>query len=664
MRDRSSSWWRIVNLALLGASVAWVSWTPADEGGGVPLPRVPRFVAGGRVELVAGTADIGDGGKAIRASVVGVSGLAVDAAGDLYFSDSGHGRVRKIRQQSGTVHTIAGNGMLISEESSALATDKALRGPGPLSLDDGGRFLFVGERLGRRVQKIDLASGTLAELPIPADGGFGSVDALVWTPTGLVAADTQRGQLWKLVRSQWVGILEPKHQAPGQFQSLARDGHGRLFWSDSKGNRVLKLDTNTGEVTVLAGGAGALTAKATGKTAGDLGSPHGLAFDRDGTLLVADSDRRRILKLEEASGRISVVRQSLSRQGELMAWKPGPIAMGADGTLWLGDLERDRILRFVSGATQPDIVLGGGDFGDGGPAASARLAEPGSVVADRWGNVYIADTLHHRVRVVEAKSQRIRTVVGTGVPDYNGDGQPGAATALSHPTQLQVSEEGGLYISDHGNHRIRFFDPTVDRVSTIAGNGTIGEGGDGGPATAASLLGPHAIYLDGPDTLVVASDASSTLRRIDLRSGRIWRIPLSHPTIPTSRAIQSVSRWNGLLVLVMPQPGPGSIDLLSRTGKVTPLLSAPAVDTPYQVAVSPEEQLFICDTGRDQVLRWAGETMRVVAEGLGGPRAISFDFRGRLLIADTLFNRVLRIHLEEPQGALAARFFRGLVART
>ncbi len=638
-------------LSLLGAT-ALLAWGESQGSGRL---RVPVYTAGGRVELVAGAGNVRDGGKAIEAVITGVAGLAADREGNLYFSDSGHGRVRKIDARTGTISTVAGNGLLISEESSLLATEQALRTPGPLALDAEKGLLYVGEVAGRRVQRIDLASGTAQELPVPEGGGFGKISGLVWTPTGLVVADAERGQILKLVRSLWIDMLPAGAELRGGIRSLARDGVGHLYLSEPEGHRVLKLDTNSGQLTPYLGtgqagkGSGGGPAAATAITA-----PDGLAFDAAGNLLVADLGNQRILEVNGQTGEATVRHQSTAAKGSILEWSPGSLALDGQGNLWLGDVHRDRVLRFVVGATQPDVIAGGAGLGDGGPATAAHLAQPGSVVADRRGNVYISDTLHHRVRVVEAESGSIRTLVGTGSPGFNGDGLPGAETRLAYPAQLQLDEAGRLYIGDDHNHRVRLYDPATDKVSTLAGNGEVGEAGDGGPAKDASLSHPYGIYLDGPDTLVVASAVSSTLRRIDLRSGRIWHVPLQDPTVPADRVIQGLGRWDGMLLLAMPRPSPGSIDLLSRTGKLTRLFSAPDVESPYGAAVSPEEELFVCDTGRNQVLRWTGRTMEVVAEGLGQPRAISFDPRGNLLVADTLHNRVLRILLHEPPGVLAS----------
>jgi len=643
--------WKLCLLAVLvvGLSLG-LPVSPASSAA-----RPPRVSAVGTVELVAGSGDPKDGGKAIDGYVVGVAGMAVDPQGNLYFSDAGSGRVRKIDVQSGTIDTIAGNGKLISEDTSNRAVDRALRAPGPLAIDATGQSLYVGETIGRRVQRVDLSNGTMQELPIPEGGGFGEITGLIWTPTGLVVADSGRDQLWKLARSVWIGLSTNGEDLRGGIRGLARDRMGHLYISEYSANRVLKFDTNTGRLTPFAGtgkpGKGAEGQPAAGAA---LHSPDGLAFDTEGNLLVSDLGNRRIVRIDAETQKATTLHES-SHQGQVMDWSPGALACDREGNLWVGDVHRDRVLRFLKGATQPAVVVGGADIGDGRPATEAHLALPGSVVSDRFGNIYIADTLHHRVRIVDPQTGRIHTLAGTGTPGYNGDGIAASSAWLSYPAQLQVAGDGRLYIADSHNNRVRVYDPASGTISTLAGNGQAEETGDGGPAKDAGLLDPHCLYLDGPDTLVVTSGVTSTIRRVVLANGRIYRVPLSDPSVPADRVIYGVGRWNASLVLAMPRPVPGSIDLLARNGSLTRLFNAPQIEFPYHVAVSPEEQLFISDTGRGQVLRWTGQKMEVVAKDLGRPRSIAFDPKGDLLIADTFYNRILRVYLHEPPAEIASR---------
>jgi len=149
-----------------------------------------------------------------------------------------------------------------------------------------------------------------------------------------------------------------------------------------------------------------------------------------------------------------------------------------------------------------------GSNGDGGPALQAELNGPQDVIFDSVGNLYIADAKNHRVRRVDAATGTITTVVGTGVPGYNGDGT-GAATQLNTPRGLGMTNLGLLIITDSVNQCVRTWDPTNDMVTTIAGTcNSAGFSGDGGPATSARLAAPNDA-AGGPNGQVYIADTGN-----------------------------------------------------------------------------------------------------------------------------------------------------------
>lgn len=623
-------------IALVGGLLA----ANAEEKAREANPRSEQAAASPSVEVVAGTGENGDGASAAVATFVGTAGLAVDPAGNLFLSDSGANRVRRIDARTGIIDTVAGTGRL-AEANESEKTAEQLSAPGPLAIDPEGRFLYVAEVVGRRVKRIDLAARTIDDLGVP-QGGWGRLAGLLWTRDGLVASDAGRGQIFRLAPGgAWIGLLSPEVKLRQGIRTMVQDLSGRIYIAEYFAHRVLRLDPHNGRLEVFAGtGEPGIGEEGALATESPIRGPDGLAFDREGKLLLADSGNRRICRIDIDTGKVSTLHRS-DPEANRELWTPGSLAVDHSGTLWIADSERDRILRFGPGAVQAQ-VFGQGDIGDGGPAIAARLAHPSSVATDRQGNIYISDTLHHRVRVVDARDGRIHTVAGTGIPGYNGDAIPADSAWLSYPAQIQIDDNDRLYIGDYYNNRIRIVDLPRGRIFTLAGTGQAGEEGDGGLAVAATLANPHALFLDGPDSLIVTSAVAASIRRIDLKRGMIERIDTDG--IPENQIIHGVARHDGGLLLVMPRPLPGRIDLL-KDGKRSVLFHTPGISFPYQAATSPSGELYICDTGHNRVLKWNGKELSIVIDAIGRPRAIGFDRDGNLLIAETFHNQILRVRL-------------------
>ena len=165
-----------------------------------------------------------------------------------------------------------------------------------------------------------------------------------------------------------------------------------------------------------------------------------------------------------------------------------------------------------------------GFSGDGGSAASAELSFPTSVSTDAMGNVYITDRGNHRIRKIDAATGLISTIAGTGTPGFSGDGGPAINAQLRAPHDLHADVAGNVYIVDYANHRIRKIDVATGTISTIAGTGAIGSSGDGGPATVARFYYPTGINADAAGNLYIADQYNNSIRKIDAATGIISTI--------------------------------------------------------------------------------------------------------------------------------------------
>lgn len=208
---------------------------------------------------------------------------------------------------------------------------------------------------------------------------------------------------------------------------------------------------------------------------------------------------------------------------------PSSAIYDGEGNLYISDQANQRIRKIdTSGIVSTFAGTGVAGFGgDGGPAMAAQFslpkgsnAEPaGKLVIERHlDQLYIADTMNHRVRVIDLHSGVITTIAGNGSPGYHGDGGLATQASLSFPTDVAIGPDHTLYIADAGNHVIRKVDG-LGAISTVAGNGVKGYAGDGGPATQAQLNTPTGIFIDeilNDNVLYIADTHNHRVRRMEL----------------------------------------------------------------------------------------------------------------------------------------------------
>jgi sugar lactone lactonase YvrE len=259
--------------------------------------------------------------------------------------------------------------------------------------------------------------------------------------------------------------------------SVVKDSAGNTYISSNYGHYVYKLST-AGALTVFAG-------KGYAGFSGDnglainaaLNLPAGLAIDKAGNLYIADSGNNRIRPVAAATGKITTVAGS------------GPAN------------------RFFQGSYS----------GDGGPAIQARLNAPLTAAVDGQGNLFISDEANFRIRRVDSKTKVITTVAGTGKGGYGGDGGPATSAEIFYAITVTVDKSDDLYIADSGNNRIRRVDGKTQVITTVAGDGTGGFKGDGGPATQAELSFPNAVTEDYAGNLYVIDTGNNRVRKVNLK---------------------------------------------------------------------------------------------------------------------------------------------------
>ena len=172
-------------------------------------------------------------------------------------------------------------------------------------------------------------------------------------------------------------------------------------------------------------------------------------------------------------------------------------------------------IQTIAGTGEP------GHQGDGGPANRALMREPFMCAFDPQGNLVVAEATNHCVRRIDKDTGLITTVAGNGTEGYSGDGGPAVQATMNQPYSLQIAANGDLFIVDRLNAAIRKVDGATGVITTVAGTGQPGYSGDGGPGTQAQLREPNDCFLDGRGGLLVADIQDQRVRRLDLGTGVI-----------------------------------------------------------------------------------------------------------------------------------------------
>jgi len=435
-----------------------------------------RKVSNGVMTTVAGVGGCcssgnGDNGPAIDAALHGPTSIALDSKGNLYIAEEFESSVREVT--GNIITTIAGGGMF------------GLPGVGGVTLMypqgvavDAADNLYIADTGDGRV--LELSNGNFT---IVAGNGY----CCLTTALSLT-------------------LSNPRY--------IAIDASGALYISDDTDNVVAKVAK--GVISVVAGtGEPGYDGTGFGALAVQLNGPQGIAFDGAGDLFIADSGNYRIRKV---SGGITYTiagngvtgfsgDNGLATTAELNS--PAAVAVDSAGNIYIADTANQRV-RKVSAGVITTVAGNGlsGYNGDGGPASSASLYSPSGLVLDLAGNLYIGGD--NRVRKVSGGV--ITTVAGTGVGGFSGDNGPATAAQINFLGDLAVDSAGSIYIGDYYNNRIRKVANGI--ITTIAGHDQAGYSGDNGPAVYALLARPSGVATDSSGSLYIADTFSGVVRRI------------------------------------------------------------------------------------------------------------------------------------------------------
>ncbi|HEY1552243.1 MAG TPA: hypothetical protein VGG28_30660 [Kofleriaceae bacterium] len=637
----------------------------ADSGNSL----IRRVDPSGVITTVAGTGELGytgDGGAATSAALFTPNGIAVDGAGDLFIADTQNERIRRVDATTGDITTVAGNGMPGDTGDFGAAIAAELSYPAAVAVDGLGN-LYIADMTNNRVRLVD-TTGTITTVAGNGAADFGgdgsaAVDAQLNGPSGvavdlqgnLYIADERNNRIRRVdidgiittVAGDCAGTCAPTFGGDGgpatsatldQPFGVAVDHLGNLYIADTFNERVREVDA-AGTITTIAGMAMPGDAGDGGPaTDSQLDNPEAVAVDAAGDVYIADATNDRIREIAATTATIATAAGNGTHiaGGGAATCTPldfpqaervdaaGNLYIADDGHIWLVD---------AGGVITPlagDGVIG--YSGDGGSATVAELGDPADLALDAQGNIYIADDTNSRIRRVDLNGI-ITTVVGTGTPSFGGDGGPAIDAEIFGPSGLAFDAQGNLFISDRDNNRIRRVD-TAGTITTIAGTGSAGFGGDGGPATSAALFSPGALAFDASGNLYVVDVLNERIRKID------------------GTGVITTIAGNGIV---------------GFSGDGGPATSA-TLSAPSGLVVDSAQNIYISDQNNHRVRKIAttGIIMTVAGNGApskdgdGGPATsaglelplgLAIDAHDNLYVADSNAQRVRRV---DPSGVITS----------
>ncbi|MFL0251443.1 hypothetical protein ACJDT4_13565 [Clostridium neuense] len=449
------------------------------------------------------------------------------------------------------------NGLATNAQLSFLLNGVAMDRDGNAYIADNGSY---------RIRKVDALTGNITTI-----AGNGT------------SGDTGDGGL--AINAQITGV-----------SGIALDSKNNIYFTEGlSSNKVRKIDAITGNISTIAGKVqSGYAGDGTSAINAQFSDPIGIAIDKADNIYIADNFNNRVRKIDAQTGNISTV---AGNGTNARAGDNGPatsasfknvmdVAVDKDFNIYIAD-SNGHSIRKVAAATGNIYTIAGtgtaGDTGNDGPATSATLQNPNSVKIDDSGNIYISDCVNNKIKKVDATTQKITTIGGTGLNAYGGDdglainadigrpsilaldhsgnvyvpsnclirkidvstgiisrfagsvvdapyggyrGDNGASinAALNYPQGVATDKQNNIYIADTNNNRVRKIDAATGNISTIAGNGTQAYGGDGGSAVNAKLNYPSGVAVDNEGNLYIADFYNNAIRKVDAVTGNISTI--------------------------------------------------------------------------------------------------------------------------------------------
>ncbi len=505
--------------------------------------RIRRIAANGIITTVAGTGVAGFNGNGLQGPATQLNfaaSIAFDASDNMYISDSGNNRIRKLAAATGVVSTIAGtSGSGFNGDGAANAA--TLNQPQELAYSNN--FVYFADQSNHRIRRIGVMANsifTIAGTGVGTSAGNGGLaaNATVSYPTGVAVVGTtvyvtDQSATIRAITGVGSANTMMSHFA-GVGLSFAGDGgpataaiighyvdvsiglDGDLYVNDAGNSRVRRVDRTTGIITTVAG-TGAGSYNGDGPVASTNLAASSVAVDAAGNVYVAQESYAYIRKVNVAAGTVTTVAgtggQIVNGDGPAITKNvtPSDIVIDAAGDLYIADGQHHLIRKLTIATGILSTIAGTGtptNNGDG-PVATTNIAV-GRLAIDAAGDLYVTDNTNARIRKITIATGQVTTIIGTGTTAYNGD-HTGLTTNIA-PTGIAVDASGNVYMTDFVNRIVRRYDAATKQVTTIAGTGIPGSSGDGGPATSARFVTPGSVALGPLGQLYVVDQVAQRVR--------------------------------------------------------------------------------------------------------------------------------------------------------
>jgi sugar lactone lactonase YvrE len=441
-----------------------------DASGSIYIADTSNFgirevVTAGTISTIAGTlgtaGSSGDGGPATSAQLNYPAGIFVDSTGNVFIADTDNHAIREVA--AANITTIAGNSTLAYSGNGNAATSAALNIPYGTFADASGN-LYIADTNNSAVREVVAATGIIQNL---AGNGVACAVPTTGCGDGGLATGAQ--------------LNFPE----GVFV----DASGNLFIADTESSVIREIVGSTGVIQTVAGTPGSAGYSGDGgaATSAQLSSPSGAVLDATGNIYIADTGNSAVRVVNAGTSAVTIAGVTI---------QPGTIATVAG-----------------NGTACSDTSSG---CGDTGPATSAQLNFPNGISLDASGDIFIADTFSNAIREVNASTGVIQTVAGSlGQRGYSGDNGPATSALLDTPYGLFVDSLGNIFVADSDNAVIREVVAVNGKtIQTIAGNGTAGYTGDGGPSASAEFNSPIGVISDTSATVFVTDTENSRVRQL------------------------------------------------------------------------------------------------------------------------------------------------------